>query len=260
MSNYHSTMKNAIQETTEWEDLQVKHGNWAPREKPDPPPKWTPEEEQEKDADLLDGCDANELSDLEDDFDDDRFLAAYRDKRLQELKAKEHAMKILPPGHGEPLFIKRDEFIKHVTEAEKGTWVIVHLFKDGHEGSELMKRSLVELSKKYVGTKFVSIISTDCIAKYPDQLLPTLILYKDGKVNTTIETLAKFGGKRVTPESIAFELNRNCPDPEHDPVLTLSEHMSGAQSQQEVVKSAVNRFIKERENRTLSDEEDELFD
>ena len=41
-------MKNAIQETTEWEDLQVKHGNWAPREKPDPPPKWTPEEEQEK--------------------------------------------------------------------------------------------------------------------------------------------------------------------------------------------------------------------
>ena len=64
-----------------------------------------------------------------------------------------------------------------------------------------MKRSLVELSKKYVGTKFVSIISTDCIAKYPDQLLPTLILYKDGKVNTTIETLAKFGGKRVTPES-----------------------------------------------------------
>ena len=59
---------------------------------------------------------------------------------------------------------------------------------------------------------------------------------------------------------IAFELNRNCPDPEHDPVLTLSEHMSGAQSQQEVVKSAVNRFIKERENRTLSDEEDELFD
>ena len=84
-----------------------------------------------QDADLLDGCDANELSDLEDDFDDDRFLAAYRDKRLQELKAKEHAMKILPPGHGEPLFIKRDEFIKHVTEAEKGTWVIVHLFKDG---------------------------------------------------------------------------------------------------------------------------------
>ena len=64
-----------------------------------------------------------------------------------------------------------------------------------------MKRSLNELSKKYVGTKFVKIISTDCIDKYPDQLLPTLILYKDGKVRTTIEGLAKFGGRKVIPES-----------------------------------------------------------
>ncbi len=70
-----------------------------------------------------------------------------------------------------------------------------------HEGCELMSRCLAELSRKYVGTKFVKIISTDCIANYPDQLLPTLILYKDGKVQKTLEGLAKFGGKRVSPES-----------------------------------------------------------
>uniref|UniRef100_A0A7S2YW11 Thioredoxin domain-containing protein n=1 Tax=Chloropicon laureae TaxID=464258 RepID=A0A7S2YW11_9CHLO len=119
-----------------------------------------------------------------------------------------------------------------------------------------MSRCLAELSRKYVGTKFVKIISTDCIANYPDQLLPTLILYKDGKVQTTLEGLAKFGGKRVTPESVAFELNSLFPD---DPVVTLAGH-SGEQSQQEVVKSALNRFIKESENLTLSDEEDGLFD
>ena len=76
-------------------------------------------------------CETTEdLSDLEDDFDDARFLAQYREQRMKEMKAKEQAIKILPPGHGEPVFIKRDEFIKHVTEAEKGTWVVVHLFKD----------------------------------------------------------------------------------------------------------------------------------
>ena len=48
MSNYHSTMQNAIPETTEWEDLQVKHGNWEAREKPKPPPQWTPEEQQQQ--------------------------------------------------------------------------------------------------------------------------------------------------------------------------------------------------------------------
>ena len=41
-------------------------------------------------------------------------------------------------------------------------------------------------------------------------------------------------------------------------MVTLAGH-SGEQSQQEVVKSALNRFIKESENLTLSDEEDGLF-
>jgi len=204
MSNYHSTMRNAIPETTEWEDLQVKHGNWEAREKPEPPPEWAPREERSA-KEKVEACDeAGDLSDLEDDFDDDRFMAQYREARLKELRMKEEAaarVKILPQGHGEPVFIKRDEFIKHVTEAEHGTWVVVFLFQNGHEGCELMSRCLTELSRKYVGTKFVKIISTDCIANYPDQLLPTLILYKDGKVQTTLEGLAKFGGKRVTPES-----------------------------------------------------------
>ena len=65
-----------------------------------------------------------------------RFLlrSRYREARLKELRMKEEAaarVKILPQGHGEPVFIKRDEFIKHVTEAEHGTWVVVFLFQNG---------------------------------------------------------------------------------------------------------------------------------
>ena len=56
---------------------------------------------------------------------------------------------------------------------------------------------------------------------------------------------------------VAFELNELFPE---DPVLILSGQDTQAQSQAEVVRSAVNRFIKESENRTFSDEEDELDD
>ncbi|QDZ25941.1 phosducin-like protein [Chloropicon primus] len=273
MADYHSTMRNAKPETTEWEDLQVKHGNWEAREKPPPPPEWTPNEREEKELDReldvgevvskLDTCDVNDLSDLEDDFDDDRFLEQYRSQRLAELKEREKVV-VLPPGHGEFLFIRREDFVKEVTEASSKAWVITHLYQEANERSQIMQRSLDELCKKYVGTKFVKIISTDCIPKYPDDLLPTLLLYKDGKVQKTMEGLAKFGGKRLTPESIAFELNELFPE---DPVLTLGSNAAGgdrarlhAQSQAEVVRSAVNRFIKESEDKTLSEEEDDLWD
>ena len=149
MADYHSTMRNAVAETTEWEDLQVKHGNWEKRELPPPPPKWAPNERQERQLDRtvdlvdemakLDAADKDELSDLEDDFDDDRFLAKYREARMEELKERERVT-VLPPGHGEFLFIKRDDFVREVSEASDGKWVVCHLYQDANEKSQLMQR------------------------------------------------------------------------------------------------------------------------
>ena len=149
MADYHSTMRNAIAETTEWEDLQVKHGNWEKRELQPPPPKWAPNERQERQLDRtvdlvdemakLDAADKDELSDLEDDFDDDRFLAKYREARMEELKERERVT-VLPPGHGEFLFIKRDDFVREVSEAGDGKWVVCHLYQDANEKSQLMQR------------------------------------------------------------------------------------------------------------------------
>ena len=47
MSDYHSEMK-GIGETTQWEDIQVKLGNYQPREKPKPPHKFEPEKQADK--------------------------------------------------------------------------------------------------------------------------------------------------------------------------------------------------------------------
>ena len=59
---------------------------------------------------------------------------------------------------------------------------------------------LEELASRYPGTKFVKIVSTDCIPNYPDCNLPTLLVYHHGAVKGTHVGL-KSVGRRCTPES-----------------------------------------------------------
>lgn len=60
---------------------------------------------------------------------------------------------------------------------------------------------LEELARKYPATKFVKIISTDCIPNYPDRNLPTLLVYKNGAVKANYVGLHSFG-RRCTPEGM----------------------------------------------------------
>ena len=66
--------------------------------------------------------------------------------------------------------------------------------------SALLGECLQELAKKYPQTKFLKIISTECIPNYPDKNLPTVLIYKDTKCVEHLIGLAQFGGRRVTPE------------------------------------------------------------
>lgn len=55
--------------------------------------------------------------------------------------------------------------------------MVCFLYKSSHAGCALLGECLAELARKYHGTRFVKIISTSCIPNYPDQNLPTLLLY-----------------------------------------------------------------------------------
>lgn len=66
--------------------------------------------------------------------------------------------------------------------------------------SELLGQCFEELAGKYSGTKFVKIISTDCIKDYPDVNLPTVLVYNDTNVKASLVGLHHFGGRRCTPE------------------------------------------------------------
>ena len=46
------------------------------------------------------------------------------------------------------------------------------------------------------------IISTECIANYPDQNLPTVLLYRSTQLKQHIVGLGLFGGRNTTPEGV----------------------------------------------------------
>ena len=117
-------------------DALRKHGILPAREPtpktPSPPPSPSLD-------DLLDDFSINELRELSEDAPDDeteRYIAAHRQKRLQELKQEERRARF-----GRVYPIGREEYTKEVTEASnideeddkagKGTGVICFLYKDG---------------------------------------------------------------------------------------------------------------------------------
>lgn len=83
MGDYHFVYKDLDGASTQWDDLQRKHGNLPPKPPVFKPPAFAPAEDESslpKDKSWIDRKTEDELEDLDDDdaFDDDRFLEEYR--------------------------------------------------------------------------------------------------------------------------------------------------------------------------------------
>ena len=81
MADYHFVYKDVEGATTQWDDIQRKLGNLPEKPEPFKPPPFAPRvdaDEQPKSKEWLDARDPDELEELEDDLDDDRFLEQYR--------------------------------------------------------------------------------------------------------------------------------------------------------------------------------------
>ena len=64
----------------------------------------------------------------------------------------------------------------------------------------LLAQCLDKLARQHPGTKFVRILSTDCIPSYPDANLPTVLLYRHTQLKQHIVGLGLYGGRNATPE------------------------------------------------------------
>ncbi|KAK9849803.1 hypothetical protein WJX84_009327 [Apatococcus fuscideae] len=192
MADYHTTYHRAEGESTQWEDIQRRLGNFAPAEPVHKPDPFQPAPAESHDRAWLDSKDADELEELEDETGDDTFLDRYRQQRLQELKAAAGT-----PSFGNLREIQRADWLAEVTNAGSDVWVVVHLFKDDVSDCKCMTQCLQELAKKHTQTKFLQIISTEAISSYPDRNLPTLLLYRDARCIQNLPGLALFGGSGV---------------------------------------------------------------
>lgn len=105
------------------------------------------------------------------------------------------------------------------------------------------------MARKYHSTRFVKIISTSCIPNYPDQNLPTLLLYHNRAVVKHLVGLAQFGGQRATPEQVALVLNQ---------YGSVCGEADEQQTTEEQVKGLVERMVQRREQE--QDDESSDFD
>jgi hypothetical protein len=210
MGDYHTTYKEKEGTTTEWDDIQIKLGNKAPVDKAKAAKPWASSTDgaaaAHRDTAWLEDRTADDLEDLADEFDDDRGLEAFRQKRMAELKAAKQQQRF-----GSVRDIGRADFVREVSNAGADVHVVVHLHQDGLEPCQLLGAALDTLADRYPGTKFLRIVSTDCIPGYPDANLPTVLLYHNTKCLQTLVGLMPYGGRSLTPEQVGFTFNRHGP-------------------------------------------------
>jgi len=195
-------MANGEHITTEWEDIQRRLGNLPPEEVP-----ITEEqlgnlvEETALQHDPFEKRSLGELNEMEDDMIDDPIFEEYRRKRMQEIVDYRKGAK-----YGSMLEISEPQFVDEVTKCKD--WVILHLYSNSVMESKVMDQLLSTLAAKFPHTKFLKIISTQCIRNYPDTNLPTILVYRGGELVKQFVGLSQLGGKRFNGDDVEWALSR----------------------------------------------------
>lgn len=66
---------------------------------------------------------------------------------------------------------------------------------------QVLQACIRDLAAQYKHVKFLTIPSTECIPNYPDENLPTLLVYHGGQCKRTIVGTRTLGVDRISPES-----------------------------------------------------------
>jgi len=121
---------------------------------------------------------------------DDEFLKKFRAQRLQELKLEKQE-RDQGTRFGSPVVISRNEWTREVNEASQKAWVIICLTSSDTEKTGCMERAVQGLAKEMVTTKFVMIPVHQAIENWPLDQLPTLFLYRHGKMQKQLDNLRR---------------------------------------------------------------------
>ena len=142
----------------------------------------------------------------------------YRKQRIAEMKAAAAKNKF-----GTLRELSRSDYVKQVTEASKDHWVVLLMHQDRcvsedlpcalssplthslppvlvHriEKSSYLKAKLALLAPKHKAVKFLWIVADQCVEKFPDREVPTVLLYHEGEMVTKITDITEYGGAGFT--------------------------------------------------------------
>ena len=135
----------------------------------------------------------NETESEQDESDEDEFLKRYRQQRLQELKQG---------LFGEVVPISRPDWGREVNEDSMKVWVVVVLTSHDVDRTGSVENAIQVLAPKFSTVKFVTIPSGAAIPNWPDDNLPTIFLYRYGKLQTELIRMKKC----ITAEELEWKL------------------------------------------------------
>merc|ERR1719310_1609526 len=136
--------------------------------------------------------------------DDDDYDDLLNDKEIDDLQAKRMAdlqkrfeleKQFHRQGHGEYREITEEEFLKEVCGSQ---WVVVHFYHREFFRCKIVDKHLREIAKKHLSCKFLTLDAEKApffVSKLAIQMLPTVIVFKDGIVSETLSGFDELGGK-----------------------------------------------------------------
>jgi hypothetical protein len=213
--------------TTEWEDIQYKHGNkvgqyetremeiLAQRIVASNPnlqlQAYDPVAEKVQDKRDRGGYDGPDPTDPDSagageacDDDDDDVLAAYRQRRLAELQRQEQTHVF-----GAVKAISGSDYVREITEASSSCWVVGVMMADGHADCDLLLNVLAKVAQRNRDVKFVSLVAKQAVPNFPDKHLPCVLLYHKGDMKAQLtgpEHWMEGKNKNITVSSVERKL------------------------------------------------------
>ena len=177
----------------------------------------------------------------DDDYDDllnDKELDDLQAKRLDDLQKKYALEKQFhAQGHGEYREIAEEEFLKEVCGSQ---WVVIHFYHREFFRCKIVDKHLREIAKKHLSCKWLTLDAEKApffIAKLAIQMLPTVIVFKDGIVHDQFSGFDEMGAK-------------------DDFRMEVMEHWFSKTGCVIMKKSAVKKLEEDSESEAESDDED----
>jgi len=135
-------------------------------------------------------------SDDDDEFLNDKELDDLQSKRLADLQ-KKHALEkqFKQQGHGEYREITEEDFLKEVCGSQ---WVVVHFYHREFFRCKVVDKHLRIIAQKHLSCKWLTLDAEKApffVSKLAIQMLPTVIVFKDGVVHEQFSGFDEMGGK-----------------------------------------------------------------